>query len=598
MLSNIELLKPLASSQLNKLTEALQDLNPEQRIWLSGYLAGQSLTDNSSTTIQNPAQTTLTVLYGSQTGNCRLLAEGYMQVAQSKGINTQLISLADYKPRAIAKEKNLVLIISTHGEGDAPDDAEIFYEYLFSDSAPNLKSLNYSLLALGDSSYDKFCQTGIDIDQQLIQLGATAVVKRIDCDIDFEDQANNWQQDTLKYYVKNIAESSKSTNITPLSIIKTGQTNTFNRNNTYSAEVLAIQKITSDESIKNVYHVELSIEDSGIDYQPGDSLGILAKNNPQTVGKLINLLGSDPDKKIILKKQEYTLNEALSNNLEITLLHKSFLKFYAQHSASDKLLDIVSKQESFKKYISSRQLIDVLSEFPAKLSEQQLVDNLIKITPRLYSISSSLQTNPDEVHLTVALVKSSAHKAVEGLVSGLLCTQTKAGDFVSIYVESNRNFKLPDNPESPILMIAAGTGIAPYRAFLQQRQQQRVTLNAQGENWLFFGNPSFENDFLYQLELQKFHDNGVLNRIDLAFSRDQKQKIYVQHRIKQNDQAIWKQLQNGAYLYICGNKDYMAKDVEAELIALIEKFGNKTNEQAHNYLTELKRNSRYQKDVY
>lgn len=581
---------PLATEQLNKVTQAIQDLNLQQIMWVSGYLAGLSVCDSDKQNNNSP-QSELTILYASQTGNCKLLAENYAQACQSQGINFQLVSLADFKPRNITKEKNLVIIISTHGEGEAPDDAEIFYEYLFSSKKPRLKTLNYSLLALGDSSYEQFCKTGIEIDLQLQKLGANRVVERVDCDLDFEDSALIWQEKTHDYFSKIVTDSDN--NVTPLSLLKSQPRNNFNRNNTYSAELLTIQKITTQNSVKNIYHIELDIENSDIDYQVGDSLGIVTHNNSETINSIIQANGFDTNKPVNYKGQQLPFSKLLTS-LEITLINKSFLKFFANLSQSDALIKIIEDHQLFLEFVSKRQLSDVLYEYPTQITEQQLIENLIKISPRLYSISSSSHSNEGEVHLTVALVKSLTKKPNNGLVSGLLCDQSTEGDSVEIYIENNKNFKLPKDDQTPIIMISAGTGIAPFRGFLQERH----SLKATGENWLFFGNPSFENDFLYQLELQKLYKDKVLTKIDLAFSRDQKQKIYVQHKIQQNAEEIWQWIDKGAHLYICGNKDNMAKSVETELLSLIEVYGHKNADEAKNYLTTLKRNRRYQKDVY
>lgn len=590
MYTNIDPLAPLALEELNQVTQAIQGFSPQQKLWLSGYLAGLSGSQDTPIANNNKPQQ-LTILYGSQTGNCRLLAENFAQVSQSKGIKSIVISLADYKPRQIVKEKCVVLIVSTHGEGEAPDDAQIFYDYLFSNKKPQLKSLQYSILALGDSSYEKYCQTGVDIDKQLQKLGAQSIVPRVDCDLDFEEFADNWQQKTTDYFAKNLAEPTINT--TPLSLIKSQVNKDYNRNNTYSSEILTIQKITTQDSVKNVFHIELNIEDSSITYQAGDSLGIVTNNNSSIIDQFINTHLLDADKNIQYKQNSMTFKQAL-HTLEISLINKLFLKFYAQLIQSEALKEITDNHQQFLDYVSQRQLSDVLREYPSRITEQQLVDKLVKITPRLYSIASSYQCNTEEIHLTVALVESSINEPANGLVSGLLCDHSIEGDSVEIYVENNQNFSLPSDTEIPIIMIAAGTGIAPFRGFLQERQ----SLQATGKNWLFFGNPSFDNDFLYQLELQKFHDDGTLNAIDLAFSRDQQQKIYVQDRIKQQAAEIWRWIEDGAHIYICGNKDSMAKSVESELLNLIEKHGGKNPLQAKNYLTELKHNKRYQKDVY
>jgi sulfite reductase (NADPH) flavoprotein alpha-component len=592
--TNIDPLAPLALEELNKVTQAIQGFSPQQKLWLSGYLAGATnlagMQDTPIASNNNPQQQ-LTILYGSQTGNCRLLAENFAQVSQNKGIKSKVISLADYKPRQIVKEKNIAIIVSTHGEGEAPDDAQIFYDYLFSNKNPQLKSLKYSLLALGDSSYEKYCQTGIDIDKQLQKLGAQSVIARVDCDLDYEDQADSWQLRTADYFAIELTDADIKT--ASLSLIKSQVSKTYNRNNTFSSEILTIQKITTQDSVKNVYHIELDIENTSITYQAGDSLGIVTNNNSSIIDQFIKAHQLDEDKNIEYKQNIITFKQALQT-LEISLINKLFLKFYAQLIQSEALKEIADNHQLFLEYVSQRQLSDVLKQYPSKITEQQLVDNLVKITPRLYSIASSYQSNADEIHLTIALVESSIQESAKGLVSGLLCDQSVEGDCVEIYVENNKNFSLPTSNETPIIMIGAGTGIAPFRGFLQERQ----SLQATGKNWLFFGNPSFDNDFLYQLELQKFHDDGTLNAIDLAFSRDQKQKFYVQDRIKKQAAEIWRWLEEGAHIYICGNKDYMAKSVEIELLQLIETYGGKNSLQAQSYLTELKLNKRYQKDVY
>lgn len=592
---------PFDANQLNQLNQAIQDFSPEQKIWLSGYLAGQSLS-LPQTAVEPQPQGSLTVLYGSQTGNAKNLAQGYAEHAQSQGINAKLISLADYKPRQISKESHLVLLVSTHGEGDAPDDAEIFYEYLFSDKAPQLTSLKYSVLALGDSSYEQFCQTGVDIDEQLHKLGAERIFERIDCDLDYEDDAEQWKNATVQLFSKDLKSETnnkgENNNIAPLSLIKNDSQVTYDRNNTFASEILTIQKITTQQSVKNVYHIELSIEGSDMAYQVGDSIGIMANNDASLVSRLIELIDADGNDIVQYKGQEYPLQTVLTSHCEITLLNKKFLNFYAEHINAKHLKTAIETHEGFNHYVENRQLIDVLKEYPSAITAQHLVDNLTKITPRLYSIASSHNVYNDEVHLTVSLVESgldSVQKDVNsGLVSGLLCARSQEGDTVNVYVESNNNFRLPEDTNTDVIMIGAGTGIAPYRAFLQERQAQ----NATGKNWLFFGNPSFDNDFLYQLELQKFQQKHLLNRIDLAFSRDQAEKIYVQHKVKEQGKELWQWLQQGAHLYICGNADYMAKDVEQALIEVISQYGQMNQEHAQNHLKQLKRNHRYQKDIY
>ncbi len=599
MLSHIGTIQPLDAQQLNKLNEALASLNAEQKIWLSGYLAGQTTDQLSGSTVTTLPQanvgseSSLTVLYGSQTGNARSLAQTYFQAAKTQGIAAKLISLAEFKPRQITKEHNVVLLVSTHGEGDAPDDAEIFHEYLFSKKAPKLNHLSFSVLALGDSSYEKFCQTGVDFDQQLEKLGAKRIAERVDCDLDFEEQAKTWQQQTLRYFKENLKQAeSHGSNVVPITSALNDDDTTYNRANPFAAEILTLQRITTDHSIKVVYHVELSLEGSNLSYQPGDGLGIFANNRSADVQTLIGLLQLDAKQTVQYQGEASTIEKLLTEVLEISLLNKKFLAYYADQFGLEALSKKIKDHEQFTQLISNRQLIDIFTEFPAVITAQELVDHLPKITPRMYSIASSLQTNPEEVHLTIALVNGNEGR--NGLVSGALCNEFEEGDLVNVFIEPNNHFKLPQNPQTPIIMIGPGTGVAPFRSFLQERQITKQS----GDTWLFFGNPSFDHDFLYQLEWQQFIADGTLNHIDLAFSRDQTEKIYVQQRIKEQAETLWLWLEKGAHIYICGNKDRMAKDVESELLNLIEQHGQLDAEQAQDYLKTLKRDKRYQKDVY
>ncbi|MEZ5470297.1 MAG: assimilatory sulfite reductase (NADPH) flavoprotein subunit [Marinicella sp.] len=597
MLSHLGKARPLEQAQLQQLATALAQLDNEQKIWLSGYLAGQA-TQSNLTTDSLPASHSrqaeqLTVLYGSQTGNTQSLAESFYATAQSQGFNVKLISLADYQPRQLLKEKYIVLLVSTHGEGDPPDDAEILHEFLYADKAPDLSGLNFAVLALGDSSYEQFCQTGIEFDEQLVKLGALRLVNRVDCDLDYEHEAQAWQQQTIETLAKTIKPiDNVSSNVVPLANYQAQTSNPYNRQNPYSAEVLSLQKITTNDSVKNIYHIELSLEDSQIDYQPGDSLAVIAHNPTNHVLELISLLNLNPEETVNLQDQSLTLFQTLMDKKEISLLNRKFLKFLAEITKDKNLSDTVSNQDSFEQFVASRQLIDVFKAYPATLTAQQLVDELPGITPRSYSIASSHQANPEEVHLTVALVKTDENRT--GLVSGHLSQHIKVGDFVDVYLEHNNHFRLPENPDTPIIMIGPGTGVAPFRAFLQQRE----ALEHSGENWLLFGNPSFENDFLYQLEWQKFIQSGVLNKMDVAFSRDQEHKVYVQHRLEQQAKEVWQWLQRGAHIYLCGDKNRMAKDVESTLLNIIQQHGELSAEQATDYLKDLKRAKRYQKDVY
>lgn len=595
MLSHLGKIQPLKTEHLDKLNEVLSQLNAEQKIWLSGFLAGQSLSSNSlsndslASTPQPAMQ--VTVLYGSQTGNARGLAENFHAAAAEHGLNAKLTSLADYNPRQLLKERHVVILVSTHGEGDPPDDAEILHEFLFANKSPDLSQLNFAVLALGDSSYEQFCQTGIEFDQQLEKLGANRLVKRVDCDLDFVQDAEQWQHQAIEKLAEEV-EPPSSSNVVPMANYQQASIERYSRQNPFKAEIITLQKITTDESAKNIYHLELSLENSGIKYSPGDSLAVSANNPIQHVQALIEQLGLDATTSVEIQGQSLTLKQALIGHKEISLLNRKFLKYLAELTKNNALLDTVNSQTKFEQYVGSRQLIDVIKKYPIDLSAQQLIEHLPGITPRSYSIASSQLANPDEVHLTVALVETQDDRT--GLVSGELCQHAVVGDFVDVYVEPNNHFKLPESPETPIIMIGPGTGVAPFRGFLQERE----ALQQGGENWLFFGNPNFADDFLYQLEWQKHIKTGVLNHIDLAFSRDQSEKIYVQHRLQEQAAEVWLWLERGAYIYLCGDKNRMAKDVEQTLLIIIQQQGQLSEQQAVDFLKNLKRTKRYQKDVY
>ena len=492
----------------------------------------------------------------------------------------------------------VTLIISTHGEGEAPDDAEVFHEQLFSKKAPDLSELQYSVLALGDSSYELFCQTGLEIDNRLTELGGKRIHQRIDCDVDFEKPASQWVTGILSEVKSLLATESSPDNITTLPVQSIGNnknSSIINKNNPYLAEILTIQKITARDSIKNTFHIELSIDPDLIHYQPGDSVGVVAQNNTKTVDQILaywQLNGSEP---YTFKSDTLDIRSLLTEHIEITQLSKPFIQFLTTKIENNTLVELATSHASFTDYCRDHQLLDLLLSFDPehKIPVQDILNELKSITPRLYSIASSQATEEDEVHLTINL-ESTTTSGHLGLASGLLCDTSEVGDEVAIYIEPNLNFRLPENNDIPVIMIGPGTGVAPFRAFLQQRHESA----AKGKNWLFFGNPNFSKDFLYQAEWLKMKKSGLLNQISVAFSRDQTHKIYVQDRLKEQGKQVWEWLENGAHIYLCGDAKYMAKDVEHTLIEIIAEHGTLSTHDAKNQLKRLKQTKRYQKDVY
>jgi len=587
---------PIDPASWTVLKQHITALNTEQRWWLSGYLAAlgqQAETGTLPAQVTTP-QTVLTIVYGSQTGNGQAIAEQLHQQATAQGLATELHSLADFTTKQLAKTKVLSLIISTHGEGEAPDDAELFYEQLFSKRAPQLTDLSFNVLALGDSSYELFCQTGKELDQRLAELGATRLTDRIDCDVDYEATANSWQAHTLERVKPLLKDNS---NITPLPglVSSPAAINLASKSQPVTAEVLSVQKITGRGSIKNTHHLELAIDPQRIQYQPGDSLGIWADNDPAVVDALLSLLGLTGNEVFSFKGQQADIKTLLLNKIEITQVSKPLLCWLAERSADPTLQQTVNDHQAFEAYVANRQLLDVLQQHQTALPDDlnELLDRLRGITPRLYSIASAQSAYEDEVHLTVNLEAPSL-AGFHGLASGLLCDRLQESDELRVYVEPNKHFKLPADPQADVIMIGPGTGIAPYRAFMQQRDSESHS----GRNWLFFGNPNFATDFLYQTEWLKWHEQGLLNDISLAFSRDQPEKHYVQHEIQRQAQRLWQWINDGAHIYICGDANRMAPDVELAMLGVFTEHGQLDAGAAKQLLTQLKRDKRYQKDVY
>ncbi|MCL1037351.1 assimilatory sulfite reductase (NADPH) flavoprotein subunit [Shewanella submarina] len=581
----------LSAPQLDQLTRLTADMSPLQLAWVSGYLAASASEPGQSQAQSGEQAQQLTVLYGSQTGNSRGVAEALAQRAAEAGWQVNLTSMGDLKPKQIKDESLLALVVSTHGEGEAPDDAIELHQFLASKRAPKLDGLKYSVLALGDSSYEFFCQTGKDFDERLANLGAEALLPRVDCDVDFEDAAEQWQVQLLEA----LAPHQQARAQTHTSAVVGGfSVSDYSKQKPYSAELLVSQKITGRDSDKDIRHVEIDLGESGLNYQPGDALGVWFSNHGALVEELVSLLKLDGDAQVSIKDQTLSLQQALLEKRELTQLSPAQVQAWAELSGDAELQAIASDKDALRGFIHRHQLADLAKRWPVSVEPQQLVDLLRPITPRLYSIASSQAEVDEEVHLTVALVADEHYGDTRFGGASHFLAAAEEGQTVRVYVEPNKHFRLPDNPETPVVMIGPGTGVAPFRAFMQQREADGINGNA----WLFFGNPHFEQDFLYQTEWQQYLKSGVLERLDVAFSRDQAHKVYVQHRIKEQGEALWQWLERGAHLYICGDADRMAKDVHQALLDVIADHGGKTREQAEAYLESLRADRRYQKDVY
>ena len=589
-------------NQLNQITQAITGLDSSQLTWVSGYIAGLAAAQDPNANNLAPiaitpvpeSAGTLTIIYGSQTGNAKGIATAYQVKASEAGIPAKVISMADYKPRQIKNETHIAIVVSTHGEGEAPDDAVELHEFLGSKKAPKLPNLKYAVLGLGDTSYEFFCQTAKDFDTCLATLGATAVLERVDCDVDYDSAAAQWQDDVLAKIKDDL--TAKTTQVASTPAANTASVaSIYTKKNPFAGTLLTSQKITGRDSIKDIRHIEISLEDSGIQYQVGDALGVYFLNDEAIVQRMINAYGLSAEETVTLGDESLTLAQALTEKCELTLSYPTFVKALAESSGDAALTALLADKAALREYLVPRQIVDIAIDYPVKVTAQQVVDACRPLTARLYSIASSQNEVEDEVHLTVALVEYEEHGFVhQGGASGYLAKRLDEGAPVKVYVEGNDNFRLPADPNTPVIMVGPGTGIAPFRAFMQERDAQE----AEGKNWLFFGNPSFTQDFLYQTEWQGYVKSGLLSKISLAFSRDQAEKIYVQHRLLEQGAEVYQWLEAGAHFYVCGDANHMAKDVEQALLTIYQTHGKQSADEAKKSLLALRKAKRYQKDVY
>ncbi len=596
------LASPLNDQQIDQLKLAAAESSPQQLAWISGYFWGLSQSQ-SPTTASAPASNVLaaakpagklTIIYASQTGNAKGVAEALQQQAQAQDIAVKLVSAGDFKGKNLTKETHVVIVASTHGEGEAPDDAIELHEFLQSKKAPKLPELHYAVIGLGDSSYEFFCQTAKDFDHYLAKLGAQPMLERLDCDVDYDAAAAEWQLQVLEKTQQTLSIGEAEVVQLPVGQHQPA-TAVYNKQHPFSASLSVSQKITGRGSDKDVRHIEIDLEDSGLSYQPGDALGVWYDNDPTLVDAIIAKLGLAAESEVDVDTETLTLRDALISKYEITAANPQFVIQYAEISQSKKLLKLVEDKAKLRSYAAKTQIIDVLAEKKATLTACQFVGLLRRSTPRLYSIASSQQEVGDEVHLTVGVVEYQ-HGDIQrqGGASSFLAQRLERGGAVKVFVEANNNFKLPADDNTPVIMIGPGTGIAPFRAFIQERDNRE----AAGKNWLFFGDRTFTEDFLYQVEWQKYLKAGVVTQMDVAFSRDQAQKVYVQQRILEQASQVWQWLQQGAHVYVCGDATHMATDVHQALLTVVEQQGNQTPQQAEQYLNELRKTKRYQRDVY
>lgn len=565
-----------------------------QRAWLSGFFAGMhSHMLKSAQTVNQESSRVIHIIYGTQTGNAESLANDAAAVAKTHGLSAEVKGMDEISVQQLAEMEYLLVITSTYGDGEMPDNAQMLWEAVFAEDAPSLAKTKYSVLALGDTSYDHFCKAGIDWDERLAALGAERKLNRVECDIDFEEPAETWIGEVIPI----MAEGSATTAVFDAEEIAVDKP-AYHRKNPFPAKMLVNRLLTAENSSKETRHYEISLEGSGLTYEAGDALCVVPVNCPQLVADMLQALGCKGDEEEPVNGRLMPLAEALRTEFEIKLPSKEFLQEVGKRSGDQELNTLLETgdKDKLSDYLWGRDTLDLLLQFPGmEFSAAEFLALLKPLQHRAYSISSSSKKYPESVHLTVASVRYQSYgREHKGVCSTYLADLVDAASDVKIFFTPNKSFRVPDDDDLPMIMVGPGTGIAPFRAFLQERDCRA----AQGKNWLFFGDRNAATDFIYRDELMEMQQKGLLTRLDLAFSRDQEQKIYVQDRMLEHGADIFAWLEQGGYFFVCGDAYRMAKDVDQALFDIVMRFGQKSSEQTTDYINDLKRDKRYVRDVY
>ncbi|WP_437608532.1 sulfite reductase subunit alpha [Erwinia sp. V71] len=573
--------------------------NGEQKYWLAGFLAGLHsrllvLEGQQQTAAATGAAATtqLHILFGSQTGNAEALAQSAAKAARAKGLVPVVQGLGEVDIEVFAAMRHVLIVTSTYGEGEMPDNAQLFWQAISASTAPRLEQMHFAILAIGDTSYDGFCQAGKFIDMRLEQLGAKRVTDRIDCDIDYEEPSEQWIAGAMPQFAASAGSTGTVLESAPEAPVIPGS----NKQNPYASALVTNKRLSGDNSGKDIRHFEFDLTDSGLKYEVGDALGVFAVNEPALVSLLLTQLKADYDTPV--PGFERSLGDLLTYQFEISEPSRKLIEWVGQNTTNQELRHILQHddKDTMGVWLWGKDTLDLLQlDLTRSLSVPEFVAMLRPLQHRAYSISSSQKAHPNQVHLTIASVRyQSGGRARSGVCSTYLADRVGRGEKPAIFISPNKGFRVPANGDAPLIMVGPGTGIAPFRAFLQERE---VT-GAQGKNWLFFGDQHQEHDFIYQDELNGWQESGLLTRLDLAFSRDQAEKIYVQNRMLEQGAELYAWLQEGAYFYVCGDASRMAKDVDKALYKVVAQFGGMSEERAADYIDQLKKEKRYLRDVY
>lgn len=567
----------------------------DQKAWISGFMAGMqsriAMQDKQASVVAKP----LNILVGTQTGNAEMVANDAAAFARNNGFSPMVQELDAIEPADIATMERVLVVVSTYGEGEMPDNAQIFWDALTSGEAPRLESTHYSVLALGDTGYDAFCEAGKLIDMRFEQLGARRIHNRVDCDVDYEALSEAWMADVIPYIGEFGSQDAAAADVGAMAVPAPTKSK-WNRKNPYPSNVAVNRLLSGDGSGKEIRHFEFALGESGIEYTAGDALSVIPQNEPELVAALLARLNLKDDASVA--GQDGPLSDVLLRNLEIRTPSKDFLTALEERTGNEELTHLMrhGDKEAMDAYLWGKDTLDLLNLHPeASFDADGFVSLLKPLQHRAYSISSSALAHPDHIHLTVASVRYHANERDHnGVCSTYLADRLQEGENVGIFASPNKSFRVPENNDAPMIMVGPGTGVAPFRAFLQERAES----GAKGTNWLFFGDQTRADDYIYEDEMTAFQKSGVLHRLDLAFSRDQEEKIYVQHRMKENAKDLYAALEEGGYFYVCGDATRMAKDVDAMLHSVIAQEAGCSDDDASDYVTRLKKEKRYLRDVY